>query len=71
MFLRGRKNDVKVISGLVSHQTGCFLWQVREAYSKALYDSVAKQYNVLKAAIDGKQGLEASTADISLSQPWI
>ncbi|KGN60352.1 hypothetical protein Csa_001172 [Cucumis sativus] len=45
--------------------------EVREAYSKALYDSVAKQYNVLKAAIDGKQELEASVADVSLSQPWI
>ncbi|XP_038888414.1 glycerol-3-phosphate acyltransferase, chloroplastic isoform X2 [Benincasa hispida] len=45
--------------------------EAREAYSKALFDSVAMQYNVLKAAIDSKQGLGASTADISLSQPWI
>ncbi|XP_022995677.1 glycerol-3-phosphate acyltransferase, chloroplastic isoform X1 [Cucurbita maxima] len=44
--------------------------EVWEAYSKALFDSVAMQYNVLKMAISGKQGLGASTADVSLSQPW-
>lgn len=47
------------------------VWQAREAYSKALFDSVSMQYNVLKAAIYGRQALRASTADVSLSQPWI
>ncbi|GFZ08684.1 phospholipid/glycerol acyltransferase family protein [Actinidia rufa] len=40
------------------------------AYAKALYDSVTEQYNVLKCAIHGRKGLEASVASISLSQPW-
>ncbi|XP_057977182.1 glycerol-3-phosphate acyltransferase, chloroplastic isoform X2 [Malania oleifera] len=44
--------------------------EVKEAYSKALHDSVTEQYNVLKSAIHGKQGLEASIPDVSLSQPW-
>lgn len=42
----------------------------KEAYTKALYDSVTEQYNVLKSAIHGKKGLEASTSAVSLSQPW-
>ncbi|XP_022967260.1 glycerol-3-phosphate acyltransferase, chloroplastic-like [Cucurbita maxima] len=45
--------------------------EAREAYSEALFDSVAMQYNVLKAAIYGRQALRASTADVSLSQPWM
>ncbi|KAL8107649.1 glycerol-3-phosphate acyltransferase, chloroplastic-like [Apium graveolens] len=44
--------------------------EAKLAYSQALYDSVNQQYNVLRSAIHGKQGLEASTAAISLSQPW-
>lgn len=53
------------------HRTCYFVWQVRQAYSKALFDSVATQYNVLKTAIYDRRGLGASTADVSLSQPWI
>ncbi|TYI15363.1 hypothetical protein ES332_A08G180900v1 [Gossypium tomentosum] len=44
--------------------------EAKDAYSQALYKSVSEQYNVLKSAIHGKQGLEASTAGVSLSQPW-
>ncbi|OIV92976.1 hypothetical protein TanjilG_20638 [Lupinus angustifolius] len=44
--------------------------KAKESYSKALYDSVNEQYNVLKSAIRGKKGLEASTPKVSLSQPW-
>ncbi|XP_017238530.1 glycerol-3-phosphate acyltransferase, chloroplastic isoform X1 [Daucus carota subsp. sativus] len=44
--------------------------EAKVAYSQALYDSVNQQYNVLRSAIHGKHGLEASTAAISLSQPW-
>ncbi|PWA39262.1 glycerol-3-phosphate O-acyltransferase, chloroplast [Artemisia annua] len=36
--------------------------EAKEAYSQALYDSICQQYNVLKAAVHGAQGLEASTA---------
>ncbi|MFS7926584.1 putative glycerol-3-phosphate 1-O-acyltransferase [Helianthus anomalus] len=32
--------------------------QAKEAYSRALYDSVRRQYNVLKTAIHGAQGLD-------------
>lgn len=39
-------------------------------YTKAIYDSVSQQYNVLNSAIHGKQGLEASIPSVSLSQPW-
>ncbi|CAH9132995.1 unnamed protein product [Cuscuta epithymum] len=45
--------------------------EAKMAYSDALYDSVNQQYNVLKSAIHGKQGLEASTSTVSLSQPWL
>ncbi|XP_015574486.1 glycerol-3-phosphate acyltransferase, chloroplastic isoform X2 [Ricinus communis] len=41
-----------------------------EDHEEVLYDSVTEQYNVLKSAIHGKQGLEASTSTVSLSQPW-
>ncbi|XP_031393131.1 glycerol-3-phosphate acyltransferase, chloroplastic isoform X2 [Punica granatum] len=44
--------------------------QAKETYSQALYKSVNDQYDVLKSAIHGKQGIEASTPSISLSQPW-
>ncbi|GKV10638.1 hypothetical protein SLEP1_g21978 [Rubroshorea leprosula] len=44
--------------------------EVKEAYKRALYDSITEQYNVLKSAIHGKQGLGASTSGVSLSQPW-
>lgn len=47
-----------------------FLLQAKVAYTKALYDSVSEQYNVLKSAINGKQGVDASTTAVSLSQPW-
>ncbi|XP_031250782.1 glycerol-3-phosphate acyltransferase, chloroplastic-like [Pistacia vera] len=43
--------------------------EAREAYTQALYDSVNEQYNVLKSAIHGKQGLQASIPSVSLSQP--
>ncbi|KAK7307334.1 hypothetical protein VNO77_40296 [Canavalia gladiata] len=44
--------------------------KAKEVYTKALYDSVTEQYNVLKSAIHGKKGFEASTPVVSLSQPW-
>lgn len=44
--------------------------EAKDAYAQALYKSVTDQYNVLKSAVHGKQGLEASSADVSLSQPW-
>ncbi|KAB1216102.1 Glycerol-3-phosphate acyltransferase, chloroplastic [Morella rubra] len=44
--------------------------EVKEAYTQALYNSVTEQYNVLRAAVHGKQGLKASTPTVSLSQPW-
>ncbi|KAL7166789.1 hypothetical protein ACSBR2_037464 [Camellia fascicularis] len=44
--------------------------EAKMAYTQALYDSVVDQYNVLKSAIHGKKGLEASVPTISLSQPW-
>ncbi|KAK7309651.1 hypothetical protein RJT34_06553 [Clitoria ternatea] len=44
--------------------------KAKEVYTNALYDSVCNQYNVLKSAIHGKKGCEASTPVVSLSQPW-
>ncbi|GMY29665.1 glycerol-3-phosphate acyltransferase, chloroplastic isoform X2 [Fagus crenata] len=44
--------------------------EAKEAYTQALYNVVTEQYNVLKSAIHGKQGLEASIPSVSLSQPW-
>ncbi|GMJ15110.1 ACYLTRANSFERASE 1 [Hibiscus trionum] len=44
--------------------------EVKDVYTQALYKSVTEQYNVLKSALHGKQGLEASTAGVALSQPW-
>lgn len=46
------------------------LLQAKVAYTQALYESVSEQYEVLKSAIHGKQGLKASTPTVSLSQPW-
>ncbi|GER34646.1 glycerol-3-phosphate acyltransferase [Striga asiatica] len=43
--------------------------EAKLAYTQALFSSVSEQYNVLKSAIHGKQGLKASTPTISLSQP--
>ncbi|KAK3026702.1 hypothetical protein RJ639_041549 [Escallonia herrerae] len=45
--------------------------EAKVAYTQALYDSVNQQYNVLKSAIHGKRGLEASIPAVSLSQPWL
>ncbi|KAF8380748.1 hypothetical protein HHK36_028238 [Tetracentron sinense] len=45
--------------------------EAKVAFSQALYNSVAEQYNVLKSAIHGKQGLDASNSAVSLSQPWL
>ncbi|XP_024030498.1 glycerol-3-phosphate acyltransferase, chloroplastic isoform X2 [Morus notabilis] len=44
--------------------------EAKQAYTEALYGSVTEQYNVLKSAVHGKQGLEASSPTVSLSQPW-
>ncbi|XP_008238158.1 PREDICTED: glycerol-3-phosphate acyltransferase, chloroplastic [Prunus mume] len=44
--------------------------EARETYTQALYKIVTEQYNVLKSAIHCKQGLKASTPNVSLSQPW-
>ncbi|CAO2819676.1 unnamed protein product [Amaranthus hypochondriacus] len=45
--------------------------EAKSAYTHALYNSVTEQYEVLKAAIHGKEGLAASTPTVCLSQPWI
>ncbi|KAI4328026.1 hypothetical protein L6164_020423 [Bauhinia variegata] len=45
--------------------------EAKEAYSQTLYNSVTEQYNVLKSAIHGQKGFEASTPNVSLLQPWI
>ncbi|KAK8692920.1 hypothetical protein V6N13_070523 [Hibiscus sabdariffa] len=42
----------------------------KDVYTQALYKSVTEQYNALKSAIHGKQGLEASAEGVALSQPW-
>ncbi|XP_043695539.1 glycerol-3-phosphate acyltransferase ATS12, chloroplastic isoform X2 [Telopea speciosissima] len=44
--------------------------EAKVAFSQALYNSVVEQYNVLKSAIHGNQGLMASNSAITLSQPW-
>ncbi|XAR54770.1 Glycerol-3-phosphate 1-O-acyltransferase [Bertholletia excelsa] len=44
--------------------------EAKLAYTKALYESVVEQYNVLKCAIHSKRGVEASVPNIFLSQPW-
>lgn len=55
---------------LVLNETICALLQAKAAVSKALYASVTEQYSVLKSAIHGNQGLDASNSVVSLSQPW-
>lgn len=52
------------------NETICALLQAKAAFSKALYASVTEQYNVLKSAIHGNQGLDASSSIVSLSQQW-
>ncbi|KAL9447837.1 hypothetical protein AB3S75_015332 [Citrus x aurantiifolia] len=44
--------------------------EAKEVYTQAFYNSVTEQYNVLKSAIHGQQGLKASIPSVSLSQPW-
>ncbi|VFQ97332.1 unnamed protein product [Cuscuta campestris] len=44
--------------------------EAKVVYCSGLFDSVNQQYNVLKSAIHGNQGLKASTPTVSLSQPW-
>ncbi|KAI4311549.1 hypothetical protein MLD38_036435 [Melastoma candidum] len=44
--------------------------EAKEAYTRLVYDSVVQQYNVLKDAIKGQKGLNASTERVALSQPW-
>ncbi|KAL8254462.1 hypothetical protein R6Q59_032683 [Mikania micrantha] len=44
--------------------------KAKEVYAQALYDSVFRQYRVLKTAIHELQGLDASTPSVSLTQPW-
>ncbi|KAK7855489.1 glycerol-3-phosphate acyltransferase [Quercus suber] len=44
--------------------------EAKDLYTQAVYNVVMEQYNVLKSAIHAKQGLEASTPSVSLSQPW-
>ncbi|KAM4073319.1 hypothetical protein ACB094_10G009400 [Castanea mollissima] len=44
--------------------------QAKDLYTQAVYNAVMEQYNVLRSAIHAKQGLEASTPSVSLSQPW-
>ncbi|KAL2237808.1 glycerol-3-phosphate acyltransferase, chloroplastic [Sesamum indicum] len=44
--------------------------EAKNAFSELLYSSVCEQYDVLRSAIHGKQGLAASTPTVSLSQPW-
>lgn len=43
--------------------------EAKAVYSQAVYDSVCEQYNVLQSAINEGKGLEASTPNVSLSQP--
>ncbi|KAH9321312.1 hypothetical protein KI387_015951, partial [Taxus chinensis] len=45
--------------------------KVREAFSKALYDTVVMHYNVLKSAIYGGKGMDASDSYVNLCQPWL
>ncbi|KAF4401722.1 hypothetical protein G4B88_000770 [Cannabis sativa] len=51
---------------------GYWNWNLKakETYKEAFYGSIAEQYNVLKSAIHGKQGLKSSSPNVSLSQPW-
>ncbi|KAK8710697.1 hypothetical protein V6N13_146010 [Hibiscus sabdariffa] len=44
--------------------------EVKDVFTQSLYKSVTEQYTVLKSAINGNQGMEASTEGVALSQPW-
>ncbi|MQM11659.1 hypothetical protein Taro_044568 [Colocasia esculenta] len=44
--------------------------EAKMTVSDALYNSVCEQYRVLKSAIYGCQGLDASNSIVSLSQTW-
>lgn len=57
-------NFSEVASGIDSPE------EAKLIFSQALYDSVCEQYNVLESAVHGNQGLNASNAIVSLSQPW-
>ncbi|XP_016443444.1 glycerol-3-phosphate acyltransferase ATS12, chloroplastic isoform X1 [Nicotiana tabacum] len=61
----GTKIDFHEVAGALEDPE-----EAKMVYTKALYNSVNQQYNVLNSAIHGKQGQEASTPSISLSQPW-
>ncbi|XP_042010864.1 glycerol-3-phosphate acyltransferase ATS11, chloroplastic-like isoform X1 [Salvia splendens] len=45
--------------------------EAKSMYSESLYSSICLQYDVLKSAIYGKQGLKASSSLVSLTQPWL
>ncbi|XP_057872387.2 glycerol-3-phosphate acyltransferase ATS12, chloroplastic [Cryptomeria japonica] len=45
--------------------------KVKEDFSKAIYDTVVMHYNVLKSAIYGGKGVDASSSFVSLCQPWM
>nr|XP_016475022.1 PREDICTED: glycerol-3-phosphate acyltransferase, chloroplastic-like [Nicotiana tabacum]XP_016475023.1 PREDICTED: glycerol-3-phosphate acyltransferase, chloroplastic-like [Nicotiana tabacum] len=61
----GPKIDFHEVAGALEDSE-----EAKLVYTKALYDSVNQQYNVLNSAINGKQGQEVSTPSVSLSQPW-
>lgn len=44
--------------------------EAKLVFSGALFDSVNEQYEVLRLAIHGQQGMRACTSSVSLSQPW-
>ncbi|XP_072962496.1 glycerol-3-phosphate acyltransferase ATS12, chloroplastic isoform X1 [Typha angustifolia] len=46
------------------------LEEAKEVFSDILYNSVTQHYDVLKSAIYGFEGLNASNSVVSLSQPW-
>ncbi|XP_042021335.1 glycerol-3-phosphate acyltransferase, chloroplastic-like isoform X2 [Salvia splendens] len=45
--------------------------EAKSTYSELLYSSICQQYDVLKSAIYGKQGLNASSPTVLLTQPWL
>ncbi|XP_042025005.1 glycerol-3-phosphate acyltransferase, chloroplastic-like isoform X2 [Salvia splendens] len=45
--------------------------EAKSTYSELLYSSISQQYDVLKSAIHGKQGLKASSPTVLLTQPWL
>lgn len=54
----------EVVAGIENQE------EVKEAFSKFLYDTVVLHYNVLKSAIYGGKATDASNSLVSLSQPW-